>query len=120
MLSMAHTVSTVRRPAPRKMFSAQGQSVDAIGKELSDRQIARDFGRDIERALGLAGWTSESARLELGYANQSPISKLINPEQASALAKLLTLPRMRAAFVEVQASRCAEWSRSVKLERRQA
>lgn len=98
----------------------ESESRDAIGKALSDREIAREFAADLAAAMRLANWTPQAASIELAYANQSPISKLLNPEQAPALAKLLTLRGMRAAWIEVLADRCPEFVREVTLKRRRA
>lgn len=105
------------------MLSARlgkSESREATGNILSDDEIARAFGRDIQRMLDLAGYTPQEVQHRLHYANQSPISKLINPTDPPALAKLLSLPGMRAAWIEVLADRCPEYRKVVTLERKQA
>ena len=118
---MAQTLPNVPRPAPRKMFSAsvvKSERVDATGKELSDREIARRFGRRIERAMALAGITPQDAQHRCGYANQSPISKLINPEQAPAIARLMEIDGFIAAWIDVLADECPQYEREVTYRRR--
>lgn len=117
---MANTMPSRMVDAPRKMLSARIERPEATGKILSDDEIAREFGRDIQRTLEAAGYTPQEVAHLLRYANQSPISKLINPTEPPALAKMLSLPRMLAAWIEVLADRCPEYRKVVTLERKRA
>jgi hypothetical protein len=79
---MAPSVPAAGLPRPRKMLSATFAEAPAIGKKLSDDEIARQYGRGFARALEISGITQQELAGESGYANQSPISKLLNPRRS--------------------------------------
>jgi len=95
---MANTVASPAGDARRKMISASLIASESLGKKNSDHEIARDFGRDIERALELGSITPAEATAEAELYNETAISKLIHPEKATTLARLLKLPRFRRAY----------------------
>lgn len=116
---MASSLSQRLDAVSRKNLSASLSGTQATGKILSDHQIARMFGRDIQRALDALGVSAKEAQALVGYSNSSPISKLINPPDAPALAKLMThIKGFRAAYIEVLADGCEDYERIVTLRRR--
>ena len=111
-------------PSPSgKSLSAsltKSEGLRPTGTKLSDRQIAAKWGRRVSRAMEIARITAKSAQEDCGYANPSPISKLLNPPEAPAIAKLMELKGFVAAWIEVLAEDCPEYRRVVTLERKQA
>lgn len=86
--------------APRKTLSASLEPGYASGNFLSDDEICSTFGREIERALELANLSKQDVQHLLKYANQSPVTKLVKPEQAPALAKLMQKsPAFKLAYI---------------------
>lgn len=118
---MASTLANRLADGPRKMLSAHLRSGETVGTKLSDADLARKFGREIELALSLARKTAKEAADDCDYANPSPISKAINPEKCPALARLLEdVPGFRAAYATILANGCPEFEVETVLRKKGA
>lgn len=95
---MPHSLASPALDRPRKMISATLRVGETSGKKISDHEIARDFGRDVERALEIGSITPQALSTDLAFANATPISKVIHPEKASTLARMLKHMHFRRAY----------------------
>jgi hypothetical protein len=94
---------------PRKQLAMRGESLIAASETLrtkvADPNVARDFGRILERALDIVGWSRLRLAQELGYAedNQAPVSRWIAGVEAAPFARIWSLKPMRYGLIVAQA-----------------
>ena len=75
-------------------------STAPAGKDLSEVEALRDFGRILDRALVLARLTKQEATYLLGYANPGQISKWTTGQEATPLHRLFArLPGFKTAYM---------------------
>jgi hypothetical protein len=94
--------STLRQRAfdgPRQMLSGAYPPDMQTGKKLSDDEIVRLHAADLRRMFELAGAQKKEGAADIEHANQSTISKLLNPDKPSPLSRILAVPRYKRALI---------------------
>lgn len=87
---MPSRVSVRTVESPRKPL---GMRADSLRKPLADPELARVIGAAIDRALSHAQVTKQEASYQMGYSDQSAISRWIAGVETPQFAKLWTLGR---------------------------
>ena len=105
---MAPMVSPAHADRPRKMLAIRELRGEADRKPLAVAEISRVIGRAIERALIAAGMEKKAAAAEMGYADQSALSRWIAGIETANFAKLWSLgaPFQRELVIAL-AAECA-------------
>lgn len=96
---------------------------ESLRKFLADPDRARQWGRIVERALDILGWSQLRLAQELGYGdNQAPVSRWIAGTEATPIAKLWALESFRyglfVALAEAAQDERIKVQTIVTLERR--
>lgn len=75
----------------RKSLTMGSESLRSDRKSVAVSEGARRLGRVLDRALQLAGITKQQAASDLGYSDQSAISRWISGVENPRFDKLITL-----------------------------
>lgn len=82
-----------------KMLAVRPRSSETDRKPLAEQEWRRQIGRMIERALVLSAMTAQELSYQMGYADQSALSRWIAAVERPQFDKLFAVDRFYDAWV---------------------
>lgn len=96
---MAHTLRQRLDDVHPKMLAVRATDGDSDRKRLAEQAWRARIGRTIERAIVLATLTKQELSFEMGYPDQSAVSRWISGVERPQFDKLFAVDRFYDAWV---------------------